>query len=239
MAKKDKHEWLRVFSILDFVPASELRKRDDYSGVISFREALDIGAQIDTAFLIHIVMLPLDYSLWNQVGDYPSNSIAVLPQWLTSEDREILEVDKPILYERKFYSVNSFINECPELKNGISIDGIQDVHCFSLSYLLMTTDQKFSFNKKFLTNVRKEITKSGFELESRGKYKKQSEFQKMRDKFIVKAYKGSKRKKPLPITEIKEKWAEFLKVEHPNSNVDAYIEISPSTIWRAIKKITK
>ena len=240
MADKDKNEWLRIFyNNLHFEPVEELRRRRDYSKKISFREALDIGAQIDDALMIQIVMIAFDSSCLHKKVQPSSNSIVVLPQWFYSEDGEILEVEKPIIYENEFYSLDDFIETCPGVVYGVQIDGIQDIYSFSLSYLLLTADDKKILNKNFLTSIRKEITKTGFEIETRGKVKPISSEQKERNNFIIKEYEALEKKKPIPITKIQNRWAKYLREKYPNKSVDKQLNLTEATIRRIVKTYTK
>jgi hypothetical protein len=238
MAKKDKKKWLELFyKRWDYKPTSVIQKKREYIRKIPLWSALEIASETGYPFLIQVIF-PFESRF--PTSKKSSDSVTIFPQTLYYDKRSLYEIDKPVLYEGIFYSLNSFIAKCPGISRQ-NAEGMFDTYVFSMPYFMLSPDETKSFRKLFLTPIKKQIIKTEVYPEVRGAAKQiLQKLIKDRDAIILKEakkeFKRTGRKKYISIKAIQDKLYNYWKNRNFPDEEKRKLFISKAIIRRTIQR---
>ncbi len=235
MAKRDRTTWLRL---IEYQSVSAFRKRKDYRGIISLREALEVCSNLEFPFLVKI-LLPYASKpfLDNPIS---SESVVVYPQFCKfifegEGPARTAEIDKPIQFRSKFYSIEQFIKICPKLTNGFEWNSY-NIFSFPLNFFMMTSREVNQFESSYLAQVRQMVSKTSLSPDRRGRNKATHEHIADRKQFILKEFESLGSPKRMPLKKIHEALLRYIRVSYGGlDNAPKYMDCSLMTIRRVLK----
>jgi hypothetical protein len=232
--------WARTFyKFWGYSKASKIRKEKDYKGVISLEDAISYATEFNLPSIVRVVFPFVNSAL---AGKKKHDCLVVFPQVIRlklpfKKSYSIHEIDKPILYNEKLYSLNEFLSKATRANPDFE-PGVFNSFELSFNYFLMTTDELRRFKERYLGRVSKIIV-DAHDLEGRGK-KELNAIEKERRSFIIKQYKLMGKPKRFPIAEIQKRLNEYIASKYGfNSEHGAKLRCTDMTIYRTLRDYVK
>ncbi len=248
MAETDRKKWLQLLqTYFGYKLPSALRKSKYYLGRTSLEDALETTNESGFPCSIHIVIAFTDNSYLHLMSKRTAtlaDCVVIYPQFVRvrypgKKTVSIAEVEKPIQFGRTLYSIDKFIRICPRLNDYFELG---NYNCFSLplNFFLITTREFVTFDRAYLNQIRRLISKTALSASLQGKFKGYYEYVQERNDYILEQHRQLGHKERIPITEIQDRLSAYAQSKYSNTPKALKIfDCNDMTVRRVINPASK